>query len=296
MCGIVGLHLKRPELRPRLGAYVAGMLASLADRGPDSAGIALYDDPLTIGTRYSVRAVASDLDWEVLARDIKTAVGSDVTVQRRAGDAVLIISADEREVLATLRVLDPVRLVGYGRAIEVYKAVGSPTAICERYGIADRGGYQALGHTRMATESAVTTDHSHPFAPAPDLCLVHNGSFSNYASIRRKLQRQGETFDTDNDSEVAARFLARQLREGYGLENAMHLLLERFDGFFTLLVATRDSFAVLRDTFVCKPAVIAQTDDYVAVASEFQALARLPGITDAEIFEPEPEELYLWTR
>lgn len=256
----------------------------------------MYDEPLTIGTRYSVRAVASDLDWEVLARDIKTAIGSDVTVQRRAGDAVLIISADEREVLATLRALGPVRLVGYGRAIEVYKAVGSPTAICERYGIADRGGYQALGHTRMATESAVTTDHSHPFAPAPDLCLVHNGSFSNYASIRRKLQRQGETFDTDNDSEVAARFLARQLREGHEFENAMHLLRKRFDGFFTLLVATRDSFAVLRDSFACKPAVIAQTGDYVAVASEFQALARLPGIRDAEIFEPEPEELYLWTR
>jgi methylamine---glutamate N-methyltransferase subunit A len=185
---------------------------------------------------------------------------------------------------------------GAGTVMEVFKDVGPPREICERNKIAERSGYQGIGHTRMATESAVTTQHSHPFAPDPGLALVHNGSFSNHATVRRRLQREGVAFDTDNDSEVAARFLARRVAVGVDLGDALRLVGKELDGFFTLLVATPDRFAVMRDSFACKPAVIAETDDYAAVASEYHALAGLPGIGEAAVFEPEPEVVYTWRR
>jgi methylamine---glutamate N-methyltransferase subunit A len=191
--------------------------------------------------------------------------------------------------------IDPqVRMFGHGAAIEVYKDTGPAPAVCARYGVDLMGGYQGVGHTRMATESAVTTEHSHPFAVAPDLALVHNGSFSNYASIRRDLTDAGVRFDTDNDSEVAARYLAIQLAAGADLTEALRRLMKVFDGFYTLLVASRSSLAVVRDSFACKPMVIAQTADYVAVGSEYVALADLPGIEQAEVFEPAPEEIFTW--
>ncbi|WP_445186349.1 class II glutamine amidotransferase [Pseudonocardia sp. Cha107L01] len=226
MCGIVGLHLKSPELQPRLGELLVPMLEAMTSRGPDSAGVALYDD---------------------------------------AGMTVI-------------------------------KDVGRPREICERNGVALRAGYQAAGHTRMATESAVTTEGAHPFTPLPDLALVHNGSFSNHASVRRQLAYDGIECTTENDSEVAARFIGRELSNGADLADAMRMVLKEFDGFFTLLVTTANQFAVLRDSFACKPAVIAETDGYVAMASEFHALAELPGISTARIFEPEPETVYAWSR
>jgi glutamate synthase domain-containing protein 1 len=178
----------------------------------------------------------------------------------------------------------------------VVKDVGAPAAICARYGIPGWGGYQGIGHTRMATESAVTTAHSHPFAPAADLALVHNGSFSNYATVRGRLARQGIRCDTDNDSEVAARLVAARMAEGADLADGLRTVLKEMDGFFTLLVTTRTQFAVIRDSFACKPAVIAETPDYVAMASEYHALAGLPGITGARVFEPMPEEIHVWSR
>jgi methylamine---glutamate N-methyltransferase subunit A len=200
--------------------------------------------------------------------------------------------AKARQVLADI---DPsVRLFGYGSAIEVYKDVGPAAEVCERYGVPGMAGYQAIGHTRMATESAVTTEHSHPFASAPDLALVHNGSFSNYAGIRRDLRSEGVQFDTDNDSEVAARYIAVQMEAGADLADALRSVLKVFDGFFTLLVTSGETFAVVRDSFACKPMVVAQTPDYVAVASEYVALADLPGVEKAEVFEPMPEEIYTW--
>lgn len=297
MCGIVGLHLKSPSLHRRLGELLTPMLVSMTSRGPDSAGIALYDDDLSPdGYRYSVRA-ADVVDADRLARTLTSDLGVTFTARQHADSAVLVAERNHALFTERLTALAPnVALVGQGHAIEVYKDVGSPLEICERYDIPKQSGYQALGHTRMATESAVTTEHSHPFAPGPDLALVHNGSFSNYATIRRRLMRDGIRFDTDNDSEVAARYIAWHMERGTQLEDALRMVLKDLDGFFTLLVATRTEFAVVRDSFACKPAVIAETDDYVAMASEYQALASLPGITAADVFEPKPEEIYLWSR
>jgi glutamate synthase domain-containing protein 1 len=185
---------------------------------------------------------------------------------------------------------------GAGPVLEVTKDVGAGADVCRRYDIAGKSGYLAIGHTRMATESAVTTAHSHPFVAEPDLCLVHNGSFSNHASVRRRLQAEGVAFDSDNDSEVAARFIAARLKGGDDLEEAVRWMAKELDGFYTLAITTADSLAVIRDAFACKPAVVAETDDYVAVASEYRALAGLPGILQARVFEPNPSEIYVWSR
>lgn len=295
MCGIVGLHLRDAALHPRLGELLAPMLDCMGSRGPDSAGLALYSDrrgPL----RYFLRA-DGPVDWERLGRDLAGALDRPVDVAPGPGGAVLATDADELRVLDRLGTGAPdVVLVGHGAVMEVVKDTGSPAAVGARYGIATRGGYQGIGHTRMATESAVTTDHSHPFAPAGDMALVHNGSFSNHATVRRRLERDGVRFVTDNDSEVAARLVAQQVHRGATLADALRMVQKELDGFFTLLVTTATEFAVLRDSIACKPAVIAETDAYVAVASEYHALAGLPGIGSARVFEPEPEEVYAWRR
>jgi glutamate synthase domain-containing protein 1 len=235
------------------------------------------------------------LDWDAFTAELARELGASVELHKRGPDAVVTTDADAAAVFAALPCVDPtVRLFGHGRSIEVFKNVGPALEVCQRYGVPDMAGYQAIGHTRMATESAVTTEHSHPFAIAPDLCLVHNGSFSNYASVRRDLLDEGVRFDTDNDSEVAARFIASRLSTGDDLSDALRGVLKVFDGFFTLLVATGDEIAVVRDSFACKPMVVAETDDYVAIASEYVALADLPGIEKADVFEPMPEEIHTW--
>jgi glutamate synthase domain-containing protein 1 len=315
MCGIVGLHLKNPGLQPRLGELLSQMLEAMTTRGPDSAGIAFYADrdPASAGQgqgrelRYSLRSDEA-IDWDLLAERIAAETGQDLRVEPLGSDSAVFVSppaqtstADtstgEASFLAAVRRVAPhVTVPGFGRSMVVVKDVGAPAAICARYGIPGWGGYQGIGHTRMATESAVTTAHSHPFAPAADLALVHNGSFSNYATIRGRLARQGIRCDTDNDSEVAARLVASRMAEGADLEEGLRAVLKEMDGFFTLLVTTRTQFAVVRDSFACKPAVIAETPDYVAMASEYHALAGLPGITGARVFEPMPEEVHVWSR
>jgi methylamine---glutamate N-methyltransferase subunit A len=298
MCGIVGLHLKNPDLEPRLGELLSQMLEAMTTRGPDSAGIAVYSQPAPDGQlRYSLRA-AEPVDWELLGKRLAAETAAEVRVSQLGTDmAVLTSAASEALVLEAVRLAAPqVSVTGWGQAMLLVKDVGAPADICARYGIPGWPGYQGAGHTRMATESAVTTAHSHPFAPAADLALVHNGSFSNYATIRRRLARGGVTCDTDNDSEVAARLIATRMAAGDSLQDALKTVLKEMDGFFTLLVTTRTQFAVVRDSFACKPAVIAETSDYVAMASEYHALAGLPGITGAEVFEPMPEEIHLWSR
>jgi methylamine---glutamate N-methyltransferase subunit A len=291
MCGIVGLHLRTPALEGELGVLASGMLEAMTDRGPDSAGIAIYDDAHPGVTRYSLRSPALGFDWaslgDLLEADVRV-VGTD---------AVLTSTADPDAFISGLRSKAPeIDLVSWGEALEVFKDVGSPKEICDRYGIRARTGYQAIGHTRMATESAVTTQHSHPFSPAADLCFVHNGSFSNYFTVRRDLEGEGVRFETDNDTEVGARLVALEMARGSDLGDALRTLAKTMDGFYTLLVSTKDQFAVIRDPFACKPAVIAETPDYVAMSSEYRALAGLPDIEKAEVFEPMPEEIHTWTR
>ncbi|MBM4723489.1 glutamine amidotransferase [Rhodococcus hoagii] len=298
MCGIVGLHLREPSLYPRLGELLTGMLGQMVDRGPDSAGMAIYGDPVWSPAGH---ATVSLLGADAPAQSLAAAVGSTLGVVVTGvdiGPNTLLHAPVPASALAdaALGEAPGAILIGFGDDVTVLKGMGDPVDLAHRFGLPAASGRQGVAHTRMATESAVTAAGSHPFAVGPDQCLVHNGSFSNHLSVKRELEAEGVAFDSENDTEVGARFVAKQLAEGVDLEKALRLLGERFDGFYTLLVSTRDSFAVVRDPIACKPAIIAEHTGYVAMASEYRALAGLPGIESARIFEPEPEEVYVWHR
>lgn len=297
MCGIVGLHLGEPSLYPRLGELLTGMLCQVTERGPDSAGVAVYGDPRWSPPGHAtVSLLPGTTTPDEVATALRTAVPDAAVVD--AGQTLVVhapVTVDAL-VAAVRTALPDLLVIGSGEEVAVLKGVGHPQLLAAEFGLVQAQGWQGVAHTRMATESAVTPAHCHPFSVGSDQCLVHNGSFANHATIRRELVAGGAVFDSDNDSEVGARFVAAQLAAGYDLEKSLKLLCERFDGFYTLLVSTKDSFAIVRDAIACKPAVVAETPEWVAMASEYRALAGLPGVEHARIFEPEPEEVYAWQR
>ncbi|BCI80138.1 glutamine amidotransferase [Mycobacterium sp. SMC-18] len=298
MCGIVGLHLRNPELYPRLGELLAGMLTAMEARGADSAGIAVYGDPeWSPPGQSTISLIEVGESPEQVAEALGARLSAEITVIARDVTYLVSASTTPEALLAAAKAVYPHALVGgFGTDVAVLKGVGTPTSLVENWGLAGAQGWQGVGHTRMATESAVTPSGAHPYAVGPDQCLVHNGSFANHAGIRRNLRAAGVEFDSENDTEVGARFVAHELAAGSDVEQALTDLTTTFDGFYTLLVSNSDSFAIVRDAIACKPAVIAETTDWVAMASEFRALAHLPGIEDARIWEPEPEVVYAWSR
>ena len=292
MCGIVGLHLRNPDLHPLLGELVTGMLCEMGDRGSDSAGVAVYGDPTWSPPGHGC---VSLLEVDASADEVAETLG--VSVTQLDATYLLTAQASSENILAAAKSAYPDALVaGFGADLAVLKGVGHPRELTENWGLAKAQGWQGVGHTRMATESAVTPAGCHPYAVGPEQCMVHNGSFANHATIRRELCAAGVQFDSENDTEVGARFIAQQLAAGRDVEASLKELCATFDGFYTLLVSNRDSFAVVRDAIACKPAVIAETDDWVAMGSEYRALAGLPGVDNAKIWEPEPEVIYAWTR
>ena len=302
MCGIVGLLVKTPALRERLGELMVPMLIGMTERGPESAGLAVFGDPAgdsqqrKISVYSGLTEAGANFDWAALADELQQHLDMKVAVKTRGGNhAVLTVPHAPEAVRRYLRERHAgLHVLSTGRSIDLFKDIGTPAQVAERYGFTKLTGSHLVGHTRMATESAVTPDRAHPFTAGEDFCLVHNGSLSNPNGVRRKLEPLGIHFETDNDTEAACRFLEWRLREGDSLEDALHKGFEELDGFYTFLMGTSDRLALIRDPFACKPAVVAETDDYVAIASEFHSLAHLPDIKNAKVFEPAPEEMYIW--
>ncbi|MBL4601027.1 MAG: glutamine amidotransferase family protein [Rhizobiaceae bacterium] len=296
MCGIVGLYLKNKSMQSSLGALFAPMLIEMSDRGPDSAGFAIYRNEVDENhTKFTLASDVPEIAWKALDAEMEMALNCDVKIEIMGDHAVLITDADADKVTKWLIDTKPrIRIVGSGRSIEIFKQTGLPKDVAEKFELASAHGSHAIGHTRMATESAVTTAGSHPFATGLDLCLVHNGSLSNHNRLRRKLQREGIVFQTENDTEVAAGYLTWKLRQGATLHEALEAGLEELDGFYTFCIGTADGFAVVRDPIACKHAVMAETDDWVAMATEYRAIAHLPGADTAKIWEPEPDKIYTW--
>ena len=296
MCGIVGLYLKNPEIRDRLGAYFSLMLEQMSDRGPDSAGVAVYRDGETALAKITIYDPSEKYDWDGLVQEAEADFAVAVHVERISTHVILqapISSTTLRRWIETNR--PDLRIMSSGNSLEIYKEVGLPVDVLSRFGIQQVRGSHAIGHTRMATESAVTTEGAHPFNTGDDLCLVHNGSLSNHNRLRDWLREHaGLTFQTENDSEVAAGYLTWRLSQGATISQALEAALNDLDGFYTFAIGTRDGFSVLRDPIACKPAVMAEHGDWVAMASEFRALAQLPGVEDARIWEPEPATVYSW--
>ena len=303
MCGIVGLFLKDQGLRPQLGSLLSDMLVTMSDRGPDSAGIAIYGGDGEVSsntTKITLQSNSPHEDFIDLMADVAAATGIDdskLSLTFKDTHAVLTVPVvHATEIRAALSEIRPnVRVMSVGEAIEIYKEVGLPRSVADRFAVSQMSGTHGIGHTRMATESAVTTMGAHPFSTGADQCLVHNGSLSNHNSLRRKLIRDGIHFETDNDTEVAAAYLTYQMQQGASLGEALESGLDDLDGFYTFVVGTRDGFGVVRDPIACKPAVMAETDQYVAFGSEYRALVNLPGIDVARVWEPEPATVYFWT-
>ncbi len=295
MCGIVGLFLKDKALEPRLGDLLSDMLIIMTDRGPDSAGLAIYSGVDGKKAKVTIQSSSPESDFSDLADDLAKA-GMDTEVAVKSTHAVISIDAGQlSEIRDILRDIRPnVRIMGSGESVEIFKEVGLPKDVVQRFGVRAMGGTHGIGHTRMATESAVTTLGAHPFSTGADQCLVHNGSLSNHNNLRRELIREGMTFETQNDSEVAAAYLTAEMAKGKDLGEALTGALDDLDGFFTFVVGTKTGFGVVRDPIACKPAVMAETDQYVAFGSEYRALVNLPGIETARVWEPEPATVYFW--
>jgi len=295
MCGIVGLFLKKEELQPKLGDMLTDMLVTMTDRGPDSAGIAIYGAPGD-GVKMTIQSDTPEADFDGIDTALGAALGAPVTM--RVLDTHAVLSLPEGTLPAARDFMEDrgIRVMGTGETMEIFKEVGLPKDVAARFDLRSLGGSHGIGHTRMATESAVTTLGAHPFSTDDDQCLVHNGSLSNHNRMRRVLARKGFAPKTENDTEVAACYISSRLAEGAGLGDALEGTLEDLDGFFTFLVGTKNGFGVVRDPIACKPAVMAETDDYVAFGSEYRALATLPGIETAKVWEPEPATVYFWER
>ncbi len=298
MCGIVGLYLKNDKYESKLGELFEPMLIAMTDRGPDSAGFAIYgDDVADDWVKLTLRHPSDAFNWATFTDQLATALGCEADWMQNANVAVLKVKASESIVRNWIASnAEDVLVLSAGQSIEILKEVGLPENIASKFNLSGMKGSHIIGHTRMATESAVTMEGSHPFSTGSDLCLVHNGSLSNHNRLRDKLKREGITFETENDSEVAAGYLTWRLNNGDTLQGALENALKDLDGFFTFTIGTKDGFAVMRDPIACKPAVLAETEDYVAMASEYQALTSLPGIENAKVWEPEPATFYIWER
>ena len=296
MCGIVGLLLKNPALRGQLGALMTPMLIGMTSRGPDSAGVAIFGDPEAGATRrISLFWRTGAADWATMSKDFSAKFSGDHKFTITGQHALVVTDASPDAVRAWLAATaSHIYVLSVGRSIELYKDIGTPAEIVKRYALDEVQGTHVIAHTRMATESAVTPAHAHPFTAGEDFCLVHNGSLSNPHLVRKKLEPLGIEFVTDNDTEAACRFFEWRMREGDDLSTAVHRGFTELDGFFTFLMGTDQEMVIVRDAFACKPAVVAETDDYVAIASEFRSLAHLPGVRHASVFEPKPEEVYSW--
>ena len=296
MCGIVGLFLKDKTMETQLGAMLSDMLITMTDRGPDSAGIAIYGDTAENTSKITVQSDTPDMDFNSLKIDLGKQVKGDVNLRVQSTHAVLELALDQvNSARLALEDLRPnLRVMSIGESLEIYKEVGLPKNVAARFEIKKMSGSHGIGHTRMATESAVTTMGAHPFNTGSDQCLVHNGSLSNHNSLRRKLRRDGVHIQTENDTEVGAAYLTWKMQNGSSLGEALESSLKDLDGFFTFVVGTKDGFGVVRDPIACKPAVMAETEQYVAFGSEYRALVNLPGIEQARVWEPEPATVYFW--
>lgn len=296
MCGIVGLFLKDKTLEPELGSMLTDMLITMTDRGPDSAGIAIYSDDDGKHAKLTIQSENPETDFAGLDKTLSDAIGSPVSIRTVSTHAVVTVEAAKLEEArkALNEANSDIRVMSAGESVEIYKEVGLPKDVAARFEIEKMSGSHGIGHTRMATESKVTTSGAHPFSTGIDQCLVHNGSLSNHNRLRRSLRREGVVIESENDTEVGAAYVSHQMQQGATLGEALESSLDALDGFFTFVVGTKDGFGVVRDPIACKPAVMAETDQYVAFGSEYRALVNLPGIEDARVWEPEPATVYFW--
>jgi glutamine phosphoribosylpyrophosphate amidotransferase len=297
MCGIVGYQDKSDQSGFPIGQVVLSMLEALACRGPDSAGIAVIGpEPPEHGEIWSVRMTPGDT--QALRRLMKVGtIVSDSTEDRQGSPAGTFqfhfkpepgVTVEEFERALGVRRAG-LEVLSLGRRIDLVKQVGSPTELEATFAVSAWHGPLAIGHTRMSTESRIDLSHSQPFwiHGAADLATVHNGHVTNYHQLRRRFEQQGVTFYTDNDSEVIGVYLRSRMAAGQSLAEAMADSVRDLDGAFSYLVASTEGLGIVRDRFGFKPLVLAETDEFIAAATEEVALRRALK-ADFQAAEPPP--------
>jgi glutamate synthase domain-containing protein 1 len=299
MCGIIGYLDKRGGHDRPIGRTLLTMLEALSCRGPDSAGVALFGPPHSL---WVLRIkLPEEAEPEGTVQQALAALRAKTSVLRHeTSGAYLRVEVVPHESVAELEAVLVKRvpgaeLVSAGRQLEIVKQVGSPAQLDADYGIAGRSGSHGIGHTRLSTESRVDLSHSQPFWAhgVPDLATVHNGHITNYHKLRRQYEQKGHRFWTENDSEVIGVYLRERLAAGLRLEDALRASLDDFDGSFSYLAASAEGLAYVKDRFGFKPLVVAETDEFVAIATEEIALRRALG-TDFVAREPAPGSLRTW--
>jgi glutamate synthase domain-containing protein 1 len=292
MCGIVGYLDRKNDGDGCIGDAILGMLQALECRGPDSAGVALFAKPQD--HRFVVRVKLGGEGSERKLADVADAVTATGSYARFLVDD----SCDPKKMTARIEALDPgFEVVSVGRELEIVKQVGSPENLEATYGISKMRGSHGIGHTRLSTESRVDLSHSQPFWAHgyPDLAIVHNGHITNYHQLRRRYEQRGVKFYTENDSEIIAIYLGERLTEEYNLEKALRSMLRDLDGSFSCVVATAAELAFVKDPFALKPMLVAETDAFVALATEEVAIrARFPG--DYRVREADVKEARVWRK
>jgi glutamate synthase domain-containing protein 1 len=296
MCGIIGFLDKRGGADRPVGRTLLAMLEALSCRGPDSAGVAQFGarQPFWIA---QVKLPDRLPPGEGADNVLQALLGTVAVIQHRTVGAYLrleVMNAVGLEDKLLAQVPDA-EIVSLGQQLEIVKQVGSPAQLERTYGISTRVGSHGIGHTRLSTESRVDLSHSQPFWAhgVPDLATVHNGHITNYHKLRRRYEQRGYRFFTENDSEVIGVYLRDRMAAGLSLEDALRSSLDDFDGSFSYLAASSECLAYVRDRFGFKPLTVAETEDFVAIATEEIALRKAlgPGFV---VREPAPGTMRVW--
>jgi glutamate synthase domain-containing protein 1 len=302
MCGIVGYLDKSNSGALTLGKTIIDMLTALDARGPDSAGVALFAGGQD-GRMVLKISLGESGDFGAVAEQVEQKVGGLGTVHEssRVEEYLrLVVSCDQSAVDLEKLIEsagDGVEVVSMGKSLEIVKQVGSPENLDATYGVSAATGTHGIGHTRLSTESRIDLSHSQPFWAHgyPDLAIVHNGHITNYHKLKRQYEQEGVRFYTENDSEIIGIYMRRGLSDGATLREVMAASLKDFDGSFSYLVATGEEIGFVRDPFALKPLLYAETDDFVAVATEEIAIRQGLG-NGFPVVEAQAKDLQLWQK
>jgi glutamate synthase domain-containing protein 1 len=301
MCGIAGIMFKREAPELSTGQALVQMLDGCQHRGPDSTGFALYAPEAEgrLRLRFLVGEGSEAAEATARLKALFAEHGAKVVEDETVGSNYRVtveFSGDLQQFAYAVE--HAAKVVSIGSSLEIVKDVGSAHVVDERYGVGSFQGSHGLGHVRLATESDVKPEASHPFWATgfADVAIVHNGQITNYWKMRRRLERRGFEFTTDNDSELIAVYLADKLSQGIALDEALRTSIEDLDGTFSFLVSTKDEIGYAKDRLAAKPMILYENDDLIAVASEEVSLNRLFPGRALDTREPPPGTYATWSR
>lgn len=301
MCGIAGILYKDTLTKGQVGRALISMLDGCQHRGPDSTGFSLYREA-TAGQLRLRFIVGDGPDADAAIGKVRERLAeyqAQIVEEERVGSSYRVVVRFDGDLQRFAFDMEhAAKLSSIGESLDIIKDVGGAHDVDDVYHIAEFEGTHGIGHVRLATESDVAPEASHPFWATgfADISIVHNGQITNYHKMRRRLEKKGCFFNTDNDSELIAVYLADKLKHGVSLREALKSSIEDMDGTFSFLVSTRDEIGYAKDRLAAKPMVKYEDDEIIAIASEEVSLNRLFPGRALETTEPAPGTCQTWRR